>query len=122
MIKLTKEQRAALAPYESQLNMAYRADYVVGLSLKAKRDVLWPIYKELYGTHAGNMACGMCTVTVAKKLGALYFAEGEETAENAPVAHKTPSDVNYHPEGENAAEGAKNTQKQTRTETLTINT
>lgn len=93
MLTLTKEQKERLAPYESQLRMAYRSDYVVGLSMKAKKEVLWPVFKEVYGTMPGNMACGFCTVEVAKKLGALYFAEAAEPQKSTPVAHETTSEV-----------------------------
>lgn len=85
-MKLTPEEYAAAAAYETQMQTAIRSDYLrnVGRSGLA---VLVPIYERVSGVKERvNSNCASCILGFLKRLGAIYFADKAEAEQNAAAS------------------------------------
>lgn len=86
-MKLTHEEFAAAAAYETQLRTAVRSDYLrnVGRSGLA---ILVPIYERVAGTRqAVNSNCAACILDFLKRIGAIYLADKAERELNENDSH-----------------------------------
>lgn len=110
--KLTPEQRSLLQPYERQLHTAAFAGYVVALPARVKSEVLWPMFRDVFGTAPGNTACNQCVINVCRRLGRLYFAEEpQEGTKQPPAAAQTAGEVKSPAEEKKAPQKAKKAPK-----------
>lgn len=100
---LTPEQRSALAPYERHLHTALYAGYVVGLQMHIKKDVLWPIFMDVYHSNPGHPTCNYCVMQVCKKLGVLYYDNAPEKGQNDTLPSTNTSEVTQVPTEEKKA-------------------
>lgn len=91
-MKLTPEEFAAAAAYETQMQTAIRSDYLrnVGRSGLA---ILVPIYERVAGRKERvNSNCAACILGFLKRLGAIYFADkAEREQQQAPAAEAAPA-------------------------------
>lgn len=71
-IKLTKEQRQALLPYERYLNTAYYGNYIHGMTLREAQEV-YKIYNEVFNKNERSFTCSHCRLRITKLLAQLYF-------------------------------------------------
>lgn len=90
-MKLTPEEYAAVATYETQLLTAIRSNYLrnVGRSGLA---VLVPIYERVSGVKERvNSNCAACILGFLKRIGAIYFADKAEQEQNTSSSAADPN-------------------------------
>lgn len=71
-IKLNKEQRQALLPYEKHLNTAYYGSYIHGMTLSDAREI-YKIYNQIFNKNERSFTCSHCRLRITKLLAQLYY-------------------------------------------------
>lgn len=71
--KLTKKQRAALAPYERNMHTALYSNFTRAMSVRAI-DTVKEVYEQIIGRpYKMNYNCSSCLIDLMKRVGKYYF-------------------------------------------------
>lgn len=109
---LTAEQVERLLPVARHLERAVKGSEIIGITATEVRNIIFPVYKEVYGDNPGNAYCNHCIMKACQRLGVLWLAAQEPKTAEAPVtAPNVPEVGSYTTEAKKTPQKAKNNPK-----------
>ena len=109
---LTAEQVERLAPVARHLERAVKGSEIKGMTATEVRNIIFPVYKEVYGDNPGNAYCNHCIMKACQRLGVLWLAAQEaKTAETPVTASNAPEVGSSTTEAKKTPQKAKNNPK-----------